>query len=222
MLEAVAMTTPPEHPKIYHITHVDNLQAIVADGGLRSDADMIARGGPAQAIGMSSIKRRRVQGLEVDLHPGTKVGDYVPFYFCARSVMLYVIHCANHPQLAYRDGQEPIVHLEADLQAVVRWAEASGRRWAFSLSNAGAYYTEFRSRMDELDQLDWQAIAATDFRPAEVKEHKQAEFLIYGSFPFSLVERIGVRSSAIQTRAAAAIAGAAHRPAIGVRQGWYF
>src|SRR5437867_9668826 len=149
------MTTPPRLPKLYHITHLDNLPAIVRDDGRVSDAGMIARGGPAQAIGMSSIKRRRVEELEVDCHPDTKVGDYVPFYFCPRSVMLYVIHCANHPELTYRGGQEPIVHLEADLQAVVQWAKQTGTQWAFSLSNAGAYYTEFRSRVKELDQLDW-------------------------------------------------------------------
>lgn len=216
------MTTPPARPKVYHITHVDNLRDIVADGGLLSDADMIARGGPPRAIGMSGIKRRRVEELEVDRHPGTKVGDYVPFYFCPRSVMLYVIHCANHRELTYRDGQGAIVHLEADLHAVVQWAEESDKRWAFSLSNAGAYYTEFLSRLDELDQLDWEAITATDFRPAEVKERKQAEFLLHGRFPFELVERIGVRSADIQARAATALAGARHRPPIEVRQEWYF
>lgn len=93
------MTTPPARPKLYHITHVDNLRVIAADGELLSDAAMIARGGPVQAIGMSGIKRRRIEELEVACHPGTKVGDYVPFYFCPRSVMLYVIHCANHPEL---------------------------------------------------------------------------------------------------------------------------
>ena len=216
------MTTPPARPKLYHITHVDNLRKIVADGELLSDAAMIARGGPAQAIGMSGLKRRRVEELEVDRQPGAKVGDYVPFYFCPRSVMLFVIHRANHPELTYRDGQGPIVHLEADLHAVVQWAEESGARWAFSLSKAGAYYTEFRSRLDELDQLDWQAIAATDFRPTEVKERKQAEFLLHGRFPFELIERIGVRSADIQERAATALAGTRHRPAIEVRQGWYF
>jgi len=61
--EAAAMTTPPARPKLYHITHVDNLRKIVADGELLSDAAMIARGGPAQAIGMSGIKRRRVEEL---------------------------------------------------------------------------------------------------------------------------------------------------------------
>ena len=215
------MTPPPSQPKIYHITHVDNLSAIAGDG-LVSDREMIQRGGPAQMIGMSGIKRRRVEEIEVDCHPGTKVGDYVPFYFCPRSVMLFVIHRANHPELTYRGGQEPILHLEADLHEVIAWAAASGRRWAFSLSNAGAYYTEFRSRVDELDQLVWPAIAATDFRSADVKERKQAEFLLYGQFPFDLVRRIGVRSGIIQARATAALGGASHKPVVEVRPEWYF
>jgi hypothetical protein len=116
------MATPPANPKLYHTTHVDNLRDIVANGGLLSDATMIAQGGPRQAIGMSGIKRRRIEELDVDRHPGSKVGDYVPFYFCPRSVMLFVIHCVNHPELTYHDGQGPIVHLEAV------WEPSSGGR----------------------------------------------------------------------------------------------
>jgi hypothetical protein len=216
------MTPPPARPKIYHITHVDNLAGIVADGELVSDREMLARGGPAQMIGMSSIKRRRVEELHVHCHPGTKVGDYVPFYFCPRSIMLFVIHCANHAELAYRGGQGPIVHLQADLHDVIRWAGANGRRWAFSLSNAGARYCEFRSRVGDLDQLDWDAIAAHDFRGTQVKENKQAEFLLHERFPFDLVDRIGVRSAGVQARAAAGIAAAARRPPIEVRPEWYY
>jgi hypothetical protein len=216
------VTTPPERPKIYHITHVDNLGAIIADGGLVSDRQMVGRGGPVQAIGMSAIKLRRVEELEVACHPGTKVGDYVPFYFCPRSVMLFVIHRANHPELNYRGGQEPIVHLEADLHDVVKWAEDNERPWAFSLSNAGAYYTQFSAEVVELNRLDWTAIASLDFRPAEVKERKQAEFLLFDQFPLTLVQRIGVKSAAIQARAIAAIAGASHRPVVEARPDWYF
>ena len=216
------MTPPPAQPKAYHITHVDNLPGIVAEGGLLSDREMIARGGPALAIGMSDIKRRRVERLEVHCHPGTKVGDYVPFYFCPRSIMLYVIHRANHPRLTYRGGQEPIVHLEADLHNVIQWATGNGVRWAFSLSNAGASYAEYRSQTSELDQLDWGAIAARDFRPVEVRGPKQAEFLLYERFPFDLVDRIGVKSVAVQAKASAAVAGAGHRPPVAVRPDWYF
>jgi ssDNA thymidine ADP-ribosyltransferase, DarT len=201
---------------------VDNLAGIVADGELLSDARMIARGGPARAIGMSAIKRRRVEELEVPCHPGTKVGDYVPFYFCPRSVMLFVIHRANHPELAFRGGQDSIAHLEADLRTVVAWAEDAGQHWAFSLSNAGAYYTEFRSRLGELDQLDWVAISATDFRTPNVKESKQAEFLLYERCPFHLIGRIGVRAPAVASRAHAAVARATHRPVVEVIPQWYF
>lgn len=215
------MTTPPTRPKIYHITHVENLHAIAAEG-LLSDSAILRRGGPAQMIGMSDIKRRRIEELPVRCHPGTMVGDYVPFYFCPRSIMLYVIHCRNHPELAYRGGQDPIVHLEADLNDVVNWAAQQGVRWAFSLSNAGAYYTEFRAQLQELDQLIWEDIRATDFRSPDVKEHKQAELLVHESFPFSLVERIGVRSGAVRTLAVTSLAAATHQPRIEVRPEWYF
>ena len=114
------------------------------------------------------------------------------------------------------------MHLEADLHAVVAWANETGARWAFSLSNAGAYYTEFRSRVADLDQLDWTAIAAADFRSTEVKERKQAEFLVQGRLPFTLVERIGVRSAAVQAKAAGLLAGHAHQPRIEVVPSWYF
>ena len=216
------MTPAPARPKIYHITHVDNLPRIVADGGLLSDRVLLERGGPAQVIGMSSIKRRRIEELEVLCHPGMMVGDCVPFYFCPRCVMLFVIYRGNHPELTYRGGQEPIVHLEADLYKVIDWADARGIPWAFSLSNAGARYTEFRSRVDQLDELDWAAVASNDFRNPEVKESKQAEFLVHERFPFDLVERIGVRSTAIRSRALTEIESAGHEPPIAVLPGWYF
>lgn len=216
------MTAPPERPRIYHITHVENLPAIVADGCLVSDREILERGRPARAIGMSAVKRRRVEELVVHCHPGTRVGDYVPFYFCPRSVMLYVIHRGNHSELTYRGGQEPIVHLEADLHTVIEWARDQNQRWAFSLSNAGAYYTQFRSRVEELDQLRWDAIASSDFRQADVKEGKQSEFLMHERFPFDLVERIGVRSEEIRARVAAVLAGNDWQPPVDVLHTWYF
>jgi hypothetical protein len=175
------MTAVPANPKIYHIVHVDNLASIAADGRLWPDSRMARRAG-GTVIGMNDIKRRRL-ALPVSCHAGSHVGEYVPFYFCSRSIMLFVIHRANHPELAYRGGQEPIVHLEADLRESVRWAAAHGNRWAFSLSNAGAVYTQFRFRLEQLAEIDWDAIVARDFRTGDIKEGKQAEFLMEGSFP---------------------------------------
>ncbi|MBD3237761.1 MAG: DUF4433 domain-containing protein [Candidatus Eisenbacteria bacterium] len=216
------MTRVPDRPKIYHLTHVDNISAIVAAEGLVSDRAMLARGGPPRAIGMSRIKKRRVERLSVSCHPDTMVGDYVPFYFCPRSVMLYVIHCANNPELTYRGGQDPIVHLSADLHEVVDWAEEHGRRWAFSLSNAGAFYAEFRARLEDLGSLDWNAIASIDFRDSDTRGRKQAEFLVHGYFPFGLIEAIGTISETVRARVSGALLGTEYSPRVEVRPEWYY
>jgi hypothetical protein len=215
------MAPVPSRPRIYHITHVDNLSSIVTAGGLTPDAAMVAGGGPSKTIGMSTIKQRRL-ALRVACHPPDTVGEYVPFYFCPRSIMLFVIHCANNTELAYRGGQGPIVHLEADLLSVVAWATTCSRRWAFTVSNAGAYYTSFHSDLSALDQVNWAAVAATDFRDPTVKEGKQAEFLLHGEFPWTLVTSIGVHSAAIKAQAETAIANASHRPGVVVRRDWYY
>lgn len=212
---------PPANPKIYHITHVNNLPSIIAAGELISDAAIIQQGGPPAAVGMSKIKQRRLK-LPVTCHSGDFVGDYVPFYFCPRSVMLYLLYMGNHPELTYRGGQGPIVHLEADLKTVVEWAERKKRRWAFSLANAGAYYVEFRKSLDELDEIDWNAVAARDFRSSDVKEAKAAEFLLHGPFPWKLVEKVGVHSMVVGRQVSTMIAAGTHHPTVQIERDWYF
>ena len=210
----------PANPKIYHIVHVDRL-ASIAQHGIFSDAAVRQAQGLGTVIGMGTIKDRRLQ-LPVSCHAGTMVGDYVPFYFCSRSIMLYVIHCANHPELAYRGGQTPIVHLEAELHEVVAWANGAGIRWAFTSANAGAYYTPFFNAIDDLDGLNWEGIVARDFRSSDVKEAKQSEFLVHHSFPWHLVRRIGVINLAAANQVHAVTAALDHRPPIEIQQSWYY
>ena len=50
------------------------------------------------------------------------------------------------------------------LAATVAWAEEQDLRWAFTLSNAGARYFEDRSDLGQLDEIDWHAVEATDWR----------------------------------------------------------
>jgi hypothetical protein len=215
------VSPPPARPKVFHITHVENLTRIVGDGCLFSHAEMLARGGPVETIGMSSIKSTRLQ-LPVSCHAGLMVGACVPFNLCARSVMLVLIHRANHPELGYRGGQGPIVHLEADLHEVIDWAEGEGRRWALTRSNASVRYCSFKASRGDLADLDWEAIGATDFRDAVVKDRKQAEFLVERRFPWHLVERIGVVSQQVRARASEIVSTATHRPPVEVRREWYY
>ena len=158
----------PDNPRIYHIVHVDRLTSIATDR-LWCDAEVPERTTGGTGIGMPDLKARRLE-LGLRSHPELTVGACVPFYFCPRSVMLYVIHKRNHPQLTYRGGQEPIVHLEANLLDVVDWAGSEGHRWAFTLSNASSFYAEDRCRLDQLGEIDWAAVPPGRPRPSvEVK-----------------------------------------------------
>lgn len=212
--------TIPSQPKIYHITHVDRLPSIVAAQCLWCDREIQRRDPPGTTIGMSTIKQRRLRELRLTSHPDLFVGDCVPFYFCPRSVMLYLIYQGNHLELSYRGGQGPIVHFEADLYAVVAWANASGRCWAFTLSNAGSRYFEDRSDLRRLGDIDWSAVHATDWQ--QCKHGKQAEFLLEHSFPWRLVERIGVKSRVAYEEAVRALPMQGHRPLVEIRPEWYY
>jgi hypothetical protein len=129
----------PRSPCLYHLTHIENLESIVSDGFIFCDSFMLDRGGPEATIGIRRIKARRL-GIEVPCHPGTKVGEYVPFNFCPRSVMLYLLHMGNHPDLDYHGGQEPLLHLEFDFDELIAWADRGGRAWAITATNARAIH----------------------------------------------------------------------------------
>jgi len=136
--------------------------------------------------------------------------------------MLYLLYMGNHAELTYREGQEAIVHLQCDADAAIDWAAEHDVRWAFSFANAGATYTPFSAAPAALDEIDWDAVKATDFRDRKVKEGKQAEFLVHEFLPWSKVERIGVRSAEIQQTVESALADSRHQPPVDVLRHWYF
>ena len=210
---------PPAEPKIYHIVHVDRLASIVADGFLWCDAEAQQRALAGTTIGLESIKQHRLTN-RLNSHNALRVGDCVPFYFCPRSIMLYVIHRANHEELVYRGGQTRIVHLEADLREAVDWADRHGHRWAFTLSNAGSRYFEDRCDLARLDDIDWEAVEARNWQGR--REGKQAEFLLETSFPWPLIRNIGVQSLGVHEQVREAIRTAAHQPVVKVRPDWYY
>lgn len=210
----------PADPKIYHIVHADRLPSIVADNCLWCDAEIVRRALPGTSIGMNSIKQRRLNELTLTSYPELYVGNCVPFYFCPRSVMLYLIYRANHPELEYRGGQDPIIHLEVDLKQAIAWAEKQGLRWAFTLSNAGAYYFEDRCNLNQLNEIEWDAVQAMDWK--KCKEGKQAEFLIERQFPWVLVSRIGVLSPQVYHQVSWSLEAAGHRPSIEIIKEWYY
>ncbi len=209
----------PARPKIYHILHIDRLASVVQSGGLLSDSQMTDRPNAGTTIGMPHIKERRLRKA-LSNHSDLHVGDCVPFYFCPRSVMLYNISRGTSPDLPYRGGQGPIVHLEADLRKTVAWAEQSRRRWAFTASSAASDHFIDYVDLRDLKQVDWDAVEATYW--PEVRDAKQAEFLLERSFPWRLVARIGCRSRTAQREVSRILMAADVQPPVEVRSDWYY
>ena len=210
----------PKQIKVYNIIHISKLPAILSAEYLLSDAEIRKQPSAGEAIGMREIKRRRLEELELTSHPGLFVGECVPFYFCPRSIMLYMFYMGNHPDIEYRGGQEPVMHLVADFSHSVEWAEQHGLRWAFTSSNAGAYYVEHYSDMKDLDKVNWDAVTATSW--STCKEEKQAEFLVEERFPWKLVEEIGVFSYEWVEKVNDILFNERHKPIISARKDWYY
>ena len=204
--------------KIYHIVHVDRLPSILADGGLFCDTEIVRTRRPGTNIGLDNIKQRRCTELSLNNYPDLFVGACVPFYFCPRSVMLYLIHKRNK-ELVFQGGQEQIIHLVADLYEAVNWANTNGLRWAFTTSNAGSYYFTDYNDLQDLNKINWNAVNARNW--ANCKENKQAEFLLERCFPSSLVVEIGVCSDRIKYQVAAFV-NAKHAPTVRTVPEWYY
>ncbi len=210
----------PQNPKIYHIVHIDKLQSIIDDGYLWCDAEVSRRESAGTTIGMNSIKTRRLKELKLDAHPNLFVGECVPFYFCPRSVMLYMMYRGNSSDMNYKGGQDNIIHLESDLRTSVLWAEKNKKRWAFTLSNAGSYYFEDRNDLSKLNELDWEVINSNQWSGHQDK--KQSEFLCEYSFDWGMIERVGANSHEVLRKVQEIIKNSKHKPKIELKKEWYY
>jgi hypothetical protein len=209
----------PINPKIYHILHVDKLQSIINSGGLFSDAEVIIQGLGGTTIGMNTIKQRRLNELTLETYPTLYVGQCVPFYFCPRSVMLYMMHM-NNPELTYQGGQDSIIHLEIDFYEAIQWADDNNKRWAFTDSNAGSNYFSDTSDITNINVLDWDIINSNYWSSSIDK--KQAEFLCEDRFPWELVGRIGVNTEGTYRQVQTVLQSSNVEKRLEIIESWYY
>ena len=149
------MAPNPPDTKLFHITDVINLSAILASAGLRSDVAMA--GVVHEKIGYAHIKERRMTQYRVSCCGNRFVGEFVPFYYCPRSPRLYTINQGNAAKPA--GCQTDILHLVSSVGRAI----AAGSPWAIADGNAGAGYTSFDNTLDALSNLDWDIIQSNNW-----------------------------------------------------------
>lgn len=198
---------------ISHITHIENLSGILSAGCLWSDAKRIELGLVSRNIGYSHIKERRLR-RPVTVAVGGTIGQYVPFNFCPRSVMLFVI---SKGHADYVGGQDEILHLISDIDTVRRY-------------NPDCFFTDIHADLDFAEQIDdFSRIKELDLSRIinerywqDFKEEKQAEFLAFENVPWEAITAIGVKNVAMKGRVEALLSGRAHRPIATVEPNWYY
>jgi len=221
----------PTPARLFHITAIANLPAILAAGKFLSK-----NGGAAAGISYQNIAYAGAQGARavraVPQPPGGVVHDYVPFYFAPRSPMLLAINSGRVPGCDWR--QADIVHFETTVQNVV----ALGLPFVFYDRNAtldySAAYTDL-SLMDrvvawdlitESPQLDgfcryWHTVNANP-RYADRMERRQAEFLVKDHTPVGCMTRLGVANEEKRREVRELVEQAGVALPVEVMTAWYF
>jgi len=212
---------------IHHITHIEHLARIIAEGGLVCDADAATCNLCSKSIAYGSIKERRamtkVQNLRGEkIAAGGMLSDYVPFYFCNRSPMLGAVHKGLIPD--YAGGQREIIYLVASAEAVAK----TNLTWCFTDGHGIEGLTEFYDDLTELTKIDWNAVETwrwggrwLEIDP-DVKRRKQAEFLVHAKFPWELIERIAVLDRSTAAKVREIISGVGHQPRVTIESNWYY
>lgn len=204
---------------IYHITHIKNLEKILEAEGLKS-ITLIKRDNVEYInIAHQNIQDRRAT-TPVPLSPFGNLHDYVPFYFAPRSPMLYAIYRGNVE--GYEEGQEPVIYLKTHVQEAVN----AGLKCLFTDGHAIMIISNFYDKLDELQNVDWEIMNSKYWNDTPMdsdrKRRRQAEFLVYEFFPWSVIQEIGVMNRRMQEKVQKILSRfGVHKPVF-IKREWYY
>ena len=191
----------PDPIRLFHITAIDNLDAICQAGAL-----ICKNGCASQSINYQNIAHSGAQGsraaIGVPNPPGGTVHDYVPFYFAPRSPMLSAIDNGRVADCNYK--QDDILHFETTIPNVF----AQNQEIVFFDLNATLQWSNPYTDVQEIpNKVAWDLITDNPRldgyckyffnRPTTAKhvdrmEKRMAEFLVKQSVPLDVMTRIGV------------------------------
>ena len=204
--------------KIYHITHIKNLEGILQTASILCKHRLEQEKHDFKDISHKQIQDRRSK-TQVPCGKGM-LHDYVPFYFAPRSPMLYSI------SRGYVEGtreQTCILHLVTTVEVV----EADHIPFVFTDGHATMDYSDFYDDLDDLEQvIDWDLMkdkywSDTDDDPNR-KCRRQAEFLVYDFLPWSLITEVGVINNSTKSDVQKILNKFNETTPVHIRTNWYY
>ena len=144
---------------------------------------------PYRTIHSVSVQASR-HSNQIGCGPRGTCHDYVPFYFGPLSVMLLNLNTGR--VRGYDEGQAPLTYLPTSVQRLMD----AGCRFVFSDGHGLARFTRWYEDLAQLDKVDWDLVPARYWADQpddnDRQRRKQAEFLVWESVDWSLIDSIGV------------------------------
>lgn len=140
-------------------------------------------------IGDSQLTQQR-EAFAIPIDGAGNIGEYVAFYFCPRSPMLFNIK-TGHRGITRRPQSEILY-----LCCRVACLNEKGADWVFTDGHAKNSLTSFYTQKADFDKVDWnlrwQRYWHNTEEDSDRQRRKQAEFLVRRHVPPECIERIVV------------------------------
>lgn len=173
----------------YRICHIRNLAHILAHG-------LCTKHHPDASAGFIGIGNPDIidtrDDTAVKIAGYGNIGEYVPFYFTPKSMMLFNIITGWRAPLVPKRPKEDIIVIRClitELAKLERFFFSDGQANVTGTSN---HYNDIKY----LDQIDWDIIQQSDFkreaRDTDKPRRYQAEFLVHHHVPVGSIESIHV------------------------------
>lgn len=214
---------------MFHFTHLDNLPTVLDAGALLSDSAVCAGEFLRHEAADPAIKQRR-RTCQVTCGQQGVVADYVPFYFAARSPMMYKLWMGGVP--SFTGDHRDLVYFVTDVGSVLE----AGLPFAISDRNAAVAIADFTTDVAVLGDLitpspqsqfvDWPLMNAqwwsdTPDDPDRM-ERRMAEFLVHGRAPLEVMLGIATYSEAQKVTVERLLKVAGRSVRVETRPGWYY
>ncbi|MDH6237691.1 DarT ssDNA thymidine ADP-ribosyltransferase family protein [Cryobacterium sp. CG_9.6] len=209
--------------RLYHVTHISNLAAILADGGLLADASESMEVRPTVDVSAPAVRDAR----RTVLLPGDDdltVANYVPFFLSPDASVWDAIRArTGDPRLvlnAHGSDAYDFVIIVSTVKTVVDAHVATNEDFpagvALADGDAGAAGTRIVATSDGVERM---LVRLRSDPESDVLRH--AELLVMDSFPLELVTLLGVANDRVRDVVRAILKQSGYSPKVAVYPPWF-
>jgi len=208
---AAAVTTSrksvnPGEQRVYHVTHIRNLESIAAAGELSIDA--------LPTVDVSSALTRELR-MSAPVDADTTVAEYIPFYLAPDAVLWDDLRSGALDETRWSDAARKATPF--DFVFLVSTVAALGPSAVIADGDAAATFTRFATG-DGIPRA-LQRLHSTS--PDSIDARRTAEALVLSRFPFAAVQLIGVANDRVRDRVRELLPASPAAPKVAVYPPWF-